>query len=312
MSKPRPGKPPKKKAKPPLKRIAGATLAVRSHGAGPPIPAEVAGFPILEAYAPIADVWSATGYGSAAILRKRPDGKLVEVSFKIDVREGIGIASGKADLAPEEPRLLQELEGEIPAFEAASAERAAEFIWGAYALNRYQSDILPGVEEFLRAVPRPPGDPSSWLKRFLGPGGLTPTPLVELVHGLPAKGFTDTMEPRVDTAMTFEFSSRARAIELLQACRPEFSVTEADEQSTSFDWTRKYPPGHWSPLAALGGRQIIGNVTVEPRSLVARAHTLSMAARLAETLKVLLGAELRLRSVHWHDPSGNVEKRAEL
>lgn len=312
MSKPRPGKPPKKKAKPPLKRTAGARLAVRSHGAGPPIPAEVAGFPILEAYAPMADVWSATGYGSAAILRQRPDGKLVEVSFKIDVREGIAIATGKADLAPEEPRLLQGLEGKIPAFEAASAERAAEFIWGAYALNRHQSDILPGVEEFLRAVPRPPGNPASWLQRFLGPGGLTPTPLVELVHGLAAKGFTDTMEPRVDTAMTFEFSSPARAIELLQARRPDFSVTEADEQSTSFDWTRKYPAGHWSPLAAFGGRQIIGYVTVEPRSLVARAHTLSMAARLAETLKLLLGAELRLRSVHWHDFSGNIEKRAEL
>jgi hypothetical protein len=121
-------------------------MALRSRGAGPPIPAEVAGFPILEAYAPMADVWSATGYGSAAILRQRPDGKLVEVIFKIDVREGIGLATGKADLAPEEPHLLQGLEGKLPPYEAASAERAAEFIWGAYALNRHQSDILPGVE----------------------------------------------------------------------------------------------------------------------------------------------------------------------
>lgn len=171
---------------------------------------------------------------------------------------------------------------------------------------------VSSTSKFLLAVPRPPGDPSRWLQRFLGPGGLTPTPLVELVRGLTAKGFTDTMEPRVDTAMTFEFSSPARAIELLQARRPEFSLTEAGEQSTSFDWTRKYPAGHWSPLAAFGGRQIVGDITVEPRSLVVRAHALSMAARLAETLRLLLGPELRLRSVHWHDISGNVEKRAEL
>ncbi len=312
MSKPRPGKAPKKKAKAPLKRMAVASPAVRSRGGGPALPAEVAGFPIIAAYAPIADVWSATGYGTAAILRQRPDGKLVEVLFKLDAREGMVLAAHKADLAPEEPILLQTLQDKVPPFEAVSAERAAEFIWGAHALNQRRGDTLPGVEELLRAVPRPPGNPSNWLQRFLGPGGLTPTPLVELVHGLPEAAFTDKMEPRVDTTMTFDGGSPARAVELLQAQDPDFSLTEATEASTSFNWTRTYPTNHWSPLAAFGGRQVIGDVTVEAVRVVARSHTLSMAARLAAELKELLGAELRLRSVHWHDVSGDVEKRVEL
>jgi hypothetical protein len=141
---------------------------------------------------------------------------------------------------------------------------------------------------------------------------LTPEPLVELVRGLPEEGYTDQMEPMVETAMTFEVASPTRAVDLLQEHAPDFVLTGTRGQRSSFDWTREYPRGHWSPLALLGGRQLLGDVAVEDHAVVARAGALSMAARLAGMLKEMLGAQLHLRAVRWRDPARDIERSDEL
>jgi hypothetical protein len=166
MSKPRPGKSPTKKLKPRRPAATGA----RSPGLAP-IPGDVASLPIIEARAPSAAVWPATGCGSAAIVRSRPDGKRVEVVFKLDLRSGISVAAGKADLGPQEKGILEGAGDTFPPSEAVPVERVAEFIWGAYAFNQRSGNLLPGVERFLVAVPRPPGGPERWLRRYAGPGG---------------------------------------------------------------------------------------------------------------------------------------------
>jgi hypothetical protein len=69
-----------------------------------------------------------------------------------------------------------------------------------------------------------------------------------------------------------------------------------------FGWMRDYPEGHWSPLAGLGGKQMIGDVRVADDGTVrADARSLSMAARLAARLKELLGDRLVVEEAEWRD-----------
>ncbi len=97
------------------------------------------------------------------------------------------------------------------------------------------------------------------------------------------------------TEMTFSLADARSVTARLRRAMPEFM----QEDDHSFNWTRAYPKGHWSPLKALGGRQILGSVRVTGDELVAKAKTLSMAARLTATLKWMFGDAIRLRDTRW-------------
>jgi hypothetical protein len=58
--------------------------------------------------------------------------------------------------------------------------------------------------------------------------------------------------------------SAKATVEQLRKHGRDFAYTGREGEVEFFDWTRQYPKGHWSPLARLGARQILGSIRVEP------------------------------------------------
>src|ERR1700728_2138566 len=75
-----------------LKRreIRSASYCAESRESLPLAMGDVRSWPIVHAYVPIPDVFRATGFGSAGIIRARPDGKWISAYFAIGLLdEGI-------------------------------------------------------------------------------------------------------------------------------------------------------------------------------------------------------------------------------
>lgn len=277
-------------------------------------PEGVGGWPVVRACAPSPEVWTATGLGTAGVVRQGPDGSLVEVTFKLSARDGLDAVFGRADVASMAELFTEdpEIKESVPPFEPSTPSLAAQFIRGALALARHRGASFPGIEAYLAVVPRVPGNEQAWRDDLVGPGGRTPRELVQLLRALPDDAFSDSMEPMVITTPSFRVEDPEAIVEILAGSGPELELASRDEDEVVFHWTRPYPKGHWSPLAQLGGRQILGSVTVGGGALVAEAQTVSMAAKLMWTLRKLVGSSIRLRAVSWLDRTNQIRREIEL
>jgi len=265
---------------------------------------DTSGWSVERAFVPLPDVWRATGLGCAGIVCRRPDERLEAGFFMINLLEnGLTGMFGKADMsaADLEAFLDARLVGAVPPFAEGPVELASRFAWGARALNEDRGGMFPPgqADRFFSLLPAPPGGPREWTADLLG-AELTPPGLVSVVRDNPMpEDLPEGQEIMIVTEMTFDVGDPAAARAAVRKRRPEFEAEEPGKNCESFIWTRKYPAGHWSPLSRLGGRQTIGSVRIGDGGLVAEAKTLSMAARLAATLKELLGDRLRLRDTRW-------------
>ena len=274
-------------------------------------PVESASWPIVRAFAPVADVWTSSGYGTAGVVRQRPDGLFAEAAFCFNGREGLTSTFGKlsheslADLLLANP----EFTDGIPPFEPSTPERAAAFLWAAVAEARSQGAMFPGLEGYLRLAPPAPDPDRGSPRRFSGPDGLSPRGLADILAGLPLTAFGDKTEPAIFTTLSFGIDDPAAAAGVIEAHAPAFRVVKRSGDEVEFDWSRRYPAGHWSPMAKFGGRQLLGRVVVQAGELIAESKSLSFVARLVALLQRLVGGGLRLRTARWVNPSTRLERQ---
>ncbi len=275
-------------------------------------------WPIVRAYVPLEDCWRATGYGTAGIVRQRPDGKLITSFFVIGLVDG-GLSArfgdDSADLAKVD-KDIESIRHSMPPTEIGDPDLASRFAWGAYALNRELGYDWPPdeINRYLKLVPPLSGRSTWWLQQFIGPDGLAPAGLWECIKDLVdtndeiAKG----KEAAVLTEMTFRVGDRSRCLELLMTRSEDFHHDGFKDDANWFAWTREYPRNHWSPLRLLGGRQIIGNLRVQTDArLIAETKTISMGAVLVGKLKELLGDSMHLECAKWTDLSKILRARNE-
>lgn len=271
-----------------------------------PTSTEVSSWPVVRAYGPDRDAWAATGFGSAVVVRQQPDGRWAFAAFWISLLDGgLTMFFGNSNEIPQEweRAFFHDMEPKIPPLEEAPIELVSDYVWGAYVFGQGDGDWqgtgkMPGY--YLAFVPQPPGGPSQWLRRLVGPHGLTPGGLLKVIHqnsNIP--DIPDGQEVAVITEMTFRIADAPATVARLRTLEPEFNLTGQVEGETCFNWTRQYPPGHWSPLARLGERQVIGQVRVRTGRLTATAGTLSMASGLVRRLKQAVGVGLALERTTW-------------
>lgn len=263
---------------------------------------DVLSWPVVRAYVPDRDAWRATGLGTAGVVRERPDGRWGYSFFFISLLDnGIVMMFGKDSTARAFDKEINEIRDMGPPFEDGTIELVSDYVWGAYALAKkhgmwWGSD----AERYLCMVPRPSGNRQQWLNRLIGPGGLTPEGLVKVVRENPQpEDLPEGKEIAIFTEMSFRIEDEREVIAKLREHVPDFTPCGREGNEECFTWTREYPPDHWSPLASLGGRQVLGDIRVKPGQLIAEAKTLSMACRLVFLLKNILEGKLVLEKTTW-------------
>ena len=263
---------------------------------------DVLSWPVVRAYVPDQDAWRATGFGTAGIVRERPNGRWAHSFFSISLLDnGIVAMFGKDSTAKEFEKTISHMRDVVPPFQNGTVELVSDYVWGAYALTEKHGVWWePDVSRYLCMVPRPAGNKQQWLDRLIGPSGLTPPDLLMVIRENPQPGdLPEGKEIMIFTEMSFRIDDEQEVIAKLRGHEPEFSYHSREGEEECFTWTREYPPDHWSPLASLGGRQVLGDIRVKPGRLVAEVKTLSMACRLIFLLKNIIGEKLTLEKTTW-------------
>jgi hypothetical protein len=310
---------PRKKA--PRKKAAGAKgpwSVERLEGGQDPLD-----WPVVRAWAPWRDAWAATANGTAAILRRRPDGGEAFAFFTLSMMEdGLTTAADKLDAAPGEfEKLLKQLGDSVPPFEEARPDVASAFVWGGYAAAieaGLQWDRVPGIKQALALVAKPPGKPHTWADMMWEDS--ISEDLQQVILSSPGPDeVPEGKEVMILTTATFDIDDPARAAEVLRAAAPEVVHDGRRGDAELFSLTREYPKRHWSPLAKLGGRQVIAHVEVSLNAsepyLIVEGKTLSMTCVVMQRLRVLLGdGTFRLADVEWTtaEDLARLGKRPEL
>ncbi len=265
-------------------------------------------WPLLRAQAPWRSCWDATGCGSAAVLRRAPDGRIGLAAMNVLLMSGgLSVAFGLTlGSEAEADDFLAEMDGTLAPWEDSPVEAASAFAWGARALAESHGALFDArMDSLLRMFPRPDGAQASIVERLVGAGGMTPAALAEIVRRNYRPDLSDDgREPMIVTTMSFRVGHHARTLAALRRARPEFDEEASHEDDLAFGWSREYPRNHWSPLARLGGRQVLGSVRLaRDGSLKADARSLSMAAALASKMRKLAGGDVRLERADWTDVS---------
>jgi hypothetical protein len=234
--------------------------------------------------------------GTAAVVRRRPDGRLAYGAFLLNLCEhGLSGAFGKMDAVPGE-KLLDDLRDTIPPMEEGDLADASAFVYGALALAESQEAGFPpeAIGPYLDLLPPPPGAARQWLDGLVGAGGRTPAGLLRIVAELPVDvDVGNDKEIAVGTEMVFLLS---------EVCLPRPDATARfpwigdEEGSSAFHYT-PVPAGALAKRGTPG--KVQGEVRVHGARVLAIAGALSMAARMVRDLREWLGPAIKLSSVRW-------------
>lgn len=287
-----------------MKRQA-ASVRLRQEGAGQ---GSQNVWPVVKSYVPVEDCFRATGYGTAGVVRRAPNGSIAGAFFVLSlIRGGVTGAFGKDGSSEAQvDGILHSLKGSVPPFEPGPAGLAARYIWGAYAWSLKQGSRWPAAfgRRYLRLAPALEGSQDTWLEQFAGPGGLMPAGLGEVVrrNARAMEDVPDGQEVLIYTTATLALDDSRATVLALRDWGPDFIEESSGNGSVRFGWTREYPKGHWSPLSRLGGRQSLGSVEITGSgTMIAQAKTLSMAAGLISLLRDRLGGRMGLIKTEWQD-----------
>lgn len=259
-------------------------------------PPDASTWPLLRAYGPWRDCWAATACGSAGVLREAPDGRVAAAVFAIELIHGGLQAAGSALLASAEEAedYLNKLRHLMPPMAPASLEEAANFVWAARALAESHDAFSDQLQLELSMLPERRETPEELIAWLLH--SVTPERLSDICQRNFNPNIAPGQEAMCITRMTFVIPDADAAIASLRGADPAF--TETEEQS--FVWTRKYPKGHWSPMANSGNRQIIGSVRLRGGRLVGEVNALTMGWVLATTLQDMI-PEVQIAEAEWKD-----------
>jgi hypothetical protein len=268
---------------------------------------EAHAWPVDRVYVPIPDVWCATGMGTVAVVRRRPDGRIAYGAFLLNLSEhGITGAFGKTDPRPAaEESFLDDMRDMIPPMQEGSLEDASAFVYGAMALADSQDAGFPPDEigPYLDLLPPPPGAAQQWLDGLIGRGGRTPAGLVRIVADLPSDvDIPDGQEIAVATEMEFRLPEASASLARAPAKFPPISDGDGTARFHHTPVPTGTPSKHGTPGKVQGEVRICGD------HVVAIALTLSMAARLIADLREWLGPGISLTAVRW---GNSVTRRCE-
>lgn len=260
-------------------------------------------WPVIKSFVPWPEVWNACGFGSAGVVQEQPGGLLSLTFFQLSLIDGgLGLAFQKGDLTPEKMEdLLENLTHLAPPWQEGPLELTSRYVWGAYAMSLEDGTSWGGeVKRYLDVVPQPGGGPKQWLEGLLGAGGLTGPGLVEIVkQNKTPDDIPDGKELMVLTSMRYSVRQPEKIAGVLRGEHPEFTPDGEEEGKFFFSWTREYPKGHTSPAAKMGGRQILANITIDNKTLLAETKTLSWAGRAMVRLKELVGDYIIFEDAGW-------------
>jgi hypothetical protein len=273
---------------------------------------------ILAAYVPIPAVWSATGFGTVAIVRQQPDG-LCHYGFSVLElqRGGLYVPGGKRDL--EADTVITELEeflarNEIPASQPGDSELAGRLLYGAYAYSLEQDFSWPSeISQYLGLFPKPPGTAGDWLRWFKGPNGMICDGLWEIMQGHSdlTEEIPEGKDLTIVTRVLLAVPDTDRLITLLDKAAPEFSRDSVDSGIAKFTASRAYPKGHWNPMSRLpGARQNIGELELDKNesTVSVESNTLAFAARVITRIIELYGPGIDLLEAEYNDPNEEVKR----
>jgi len=243
------------------------------------------------------DAWKVSGWGTAGIVRRQPDGKLAYSVFMIDLSSG-GLleAFGAEDRTEEE---LQASSGEmidlLPPFVMGEADLAARYVWGAYAMSLVEGVVWSPelMQRHLNMLPAIGGTKKWWLEQFVGPRGLVPAELFEVVVDiLDAGEMPEGKEVLTAVLMEFDLLETNGLLAALRSRPGEFEECAPVADAINFHWIqeRRCSPGEWVAHAVIG---------VMKDRVFGHSANLSMAARLVAELKKLTAGAIELRDVEW-------------
>jgi hypothetical protein len=261
-------------------------------------------WPLVKAFVPSPEPWRVSGYGSAGVIRRQPDGRCASAFFTFSVMHvGIETMFGQDDKPAEEiERGLREYGHLMPPCEEGPEDLVSRFVWGAYGLSLW-GDVEwepDKVGRYLRMVPPLSGTRNWWFQQFVGENGLVPPELWEHVQPLitVADRSPQGKEPAVATFMTYAGVDGDAAAQALRS-RPDVfteSTGGGGGHPPTFFWMRE--------RRAEPGRKVKhGAVVVGATTIQAHAATLSLASIMVGVMKDALGPELRLTDASWSDPS---------
>jgi hypothetical protein len=254
-------------------------------------------WPIVRAYVPMEDAWKVSGWGTAGIVRRQPDGKLSYSIFTIDLSSG-GLleAFGTDDRTEEE---LEESSGEmidlLPPFVLGEADLAARYVWGAYSMSLAEGAVWSPelLQRHLNMLPAIGGTKKWWLEQFVGPRGLVPPELFEVIADILDQGeMPEGKEALTAVLMDFDLPETSGLLAALRSRPGEFEECAPVADAYNFQWIRERTcsPGEYVPHAVIG---------VMKDKVFGHTANLSMAAKLVAKLKKLTAGAIELIDVEW-------------
>jgi hypothetical protein len=262
-------------------------------------------WPIVRAYIPPADCWTSTGFGTAGIVRQQPNGKLSSSFFVLGLmRGGLMSVFGHVDSDWEEiERDLRIKRHSIPPCVIGDTELATRYIWGAFAWSLEDNLRWPDELEtqHLAIVPPLPGGRTRWLTQFVGPTGLIPDDLYDLVKSYEPVLEPQEKEPLVFTEIVYGLVEQAGVLEKLRNAGPHILPMDQDLDTVYFECTREFSNKKVAPLEPMRSRQPVGSIRIQGGKLLAEARALSLAAYLIGKLREYCGDAILFERTSWSD-----------
>lgn len=125
-------------------KLQAASVRLRQEGAGQ---GSQNVWPVVKSYVPVEDCFRATGYGTAGVVRRAPNGSVAGAFFVLSlIRGGVTGAFGKDGSSEAQvDGILNSLKGSAPPFKPGPPGLAARYIWGAYAWSLKQGSRWPAA-----------------------------------------------------------------------------------------------------------------------------------------------------------------------
>jgi hypothetical protein len=261
-------------------------------------------WPVVRALVPVADAFLVSGYGTAGIVRRQPDGLLACAFFFLNLSNGgIELVFGKDDASEADVEFtLSEGTGDLPPFEEGPAELAARYVLGARAWGDGVREFTDDLKPFFSLLPKIPGGKRRQLQQLVnGERPLAHPGLLLAIEDLisPPPDPPDGREPIVATFVWFEVPDLA-ALRAELRCRPdEFALCG---EPGAYEWIRprKRHPEQRVPHGLLALSENGGGA---PGEALAHTATLSHASQMVMRLRELTGGTARVIDADWDDVS---------
>lgn len=254
-------------------------------------------WPVVDAELASVVSWRAAGVALLWVRREAADGRTAGALALLNLMHG-GLESVIADNDRDKLRSLHDLfrqeakrrGSKVASISSGQAGRVfrVAFELGRELAGEYDVDMLWAS----RIFPQPEGQPEEWER-------LDP----DLLKAIRENQLPPGEAPLASGQELAVFSTLRLRIEDPDALRGALQRDKdlwEDEEPGSWTWTRKYPKGHWNPMAKQkGARQAIGSIRWRGDILELEAKAISMAAALWDRLETAAPGSLSWQGGTW-------------